>query len=58
MEKDLIAEISARSDTFSKSHKKIADYIVKHYDKAAFITASSAAAILRREGIISGSVSV
>ena len=40
MEKDLIAEISARSDTFSKSHKKIADYIVKHYDKAAFITAS------------------
>lgn len=40
MEKDLIGEITLKSDTFSKGHKKIADYILKHYDKAAFITAS------------------
>ncbi|MBE7038504.1 MAG: MurR/RpiR family transcriptional regulator [Ruminococcaceae bacterium] len=40
MEKDLISEIEKSMDSFSKGQKKIAEYIIKHYDKAAFITAS------------------
>ncbi len=40
MEKDLISEIEKSIDSFSKGQKKIAEYIINHYDKAAFITAS------------------
>lgn len=38
---DIIKKISFIYDDLSKSHKIIADYIIKYYDKAAFMTAAS-----------------
>ncbi len=38
-EKDLISVINQNKTKFSKSQKKIAAYIVDHYDKGAFMTA-------------------
>lgn len=40
MQGNLFAEITARIPDFSKGHRRIADYILSHYDKAAFMTAS------------------
>ncbi len=40
MNKDLINLISGMMAGFSKGQKMIADYIINHYDKAAFMTAS------------------
>ena len=37
---NIISAIKAKRASMSKSHKKIADYICEHYDKAAFITAA------------------
>lgn len=39
MEKDLFAKIEEIRHKLSKGHKLIADYILEHYDKAAFMTA-------------------
>jgi len=39
MDKDVLAAIAAVSPTFSKGQRRIADYITKNYDKAAFMTA-------------------
>ncbi len=39
MEKDLFSLINDRLSSFSKGHKIIANYILDHYDKAAFMTA-------------------
>ncbi|MCL2226956.1 MAG: MurR/RpiR family transcriptional regulator [Oscillospiraceae bacterium] len=36
---DILSAIEAASGKFSKSQKKIAQYIIKNYDKAAFMTA-------------------
>lgn len=36
---DLLKEIKSRYGTFSKGQKKIADYILSNYDKAAYLTA-------------------
>lgn len=38
--KDIITYLKKHRDGMSKSHKKIADYITEHYDKAAFMTAA------------------
>lgn len=40
MPKDILSVISSRMSGFSKGQKLIANYIVKSYDKAAFMTAS------------------
>lgn len=40
MQGDLFAEISSRIPEFSKGHRRIAEYILSRYDKAAFMTAS------------------
>ncbi len=40
MEKDLLSQIGDKLDDFSKGQKLIANYILSHYDKAAFMTAS------------------
>ena len=40
MQGNLFAEITARIPEFSKGHRRIADYILSHYAKAAFMTAS------------------
>ncbi len=39
MSKDVISAIDAASATFSKGQRRIANYIIKNYDKAAFMTA-------------------
>lgn len=38
---DLIHRLNQSGKRLSKGHRKIADYIVQHYDKAVFMTASS-----------------
>lgn len=40
MNGNLFAVLSSRIPEFSKGHRKIADFILSHYDKAAFMTAS------------------
>ncbi|MCL2401333.1 MAG: MurR/RpiR family transcriptional regulator [Oscillospiraceae bacterium] len=40
---DILSAIEAKSGGFSKGRKRIAEYILKHYDKAAFMTASKLA---------------
>lgn len=40
MENDLMSRIEAGRPKFSKGQRRIADYIVTHYDKAAYMTAS------------------
>lgn len=37
---NILSLLKVMRDTMSKSHKKIADYICEHYDKAAFMTAA------------------
>ena len=39
MNKDLFSLINEKLSSFSKGHKLIANYILAHYDKAAFMTA-------------------
>ena len=41
MEANLLVKIEAQYKTFSKRQKLIADYILRNYDKAAFMTASA-----------------
>lgn len=38
---DLIRRLNQTGRRLSKGHRKIADYIMQHYDKAVFMTASS-----------------
>ncbi len=38
---DLIGKLNLKGKKLSKSHRKIAEYIVEHYDKAVFMTAVS-----------------
>lgn len=40
MNTNLFSAISSNVGDFSKGHRKIAEYILSHYDKAAFMTAS------------------
>lgn len=40
MAKSILHSIQQRMDTFSKGQKRIGQYILDHYDKAAFMTAS------------------
>ena len=41
---DIITKIKENYNDFSKGHKKIADYVLSKYDKAAYLNASSLAA--------------
>ncbi|MFR6095899.1 MAG: hypothetical protein ACLUIW_11595 [Dysosmobacter welbionis] len=40
MAKSILHTIERNMPTFSKGQKRIADYILQNYDKAAFMTAS------------------
>ena len=40
MSGDLLKLIEEGMPTFSKGQKRIAEYVLKHYDKAAYLTAS------------------
>lgn len=40
MRDDILSVLKARSASFSKGQRRIADYITEYYDKAAFMTAS------------------
>ncbi len=46
MNADLIEKIKSSMDSFSKGQKLIAKYIIDHYDKAAFMTASKLAKVV------------
>lgn len=46
MNKDLLNEIKTLYPTFSKGQRYIANFIVEHYDKAAFMTASKLGSIV------------
>ena len=37
---DMLRRLNQSGKRLSKGHKKIAEYIVEHYDKVAFMTAS------------------
>ena len=40
MNRDILAVLQENMNTFSKGQKRIANYILESYDKAAFMTAS------------------
>ena len=40
MSTDLLGELKQRYNQFSKSQRRIADYILEHYSKAAYLTAA------------------
>lgn len=46
MKRNLIAMIEEGMQTFSKGQKRIANYILEHYDKAAYMTASKLGALV------------
>ena len=46
---DLITKIQSELPSFSKGQKQIARFILEHYDKAAFMTASRLGVTCRRE---------
>ena len=46
MKRNLIAMIEEGMPTFSKGQKRIANYILEHYDKAAYMTASKRGALV------------
>ncbi|MDR2360859.1 MAG: MurR/RpiR family transcriptional regulator [Oscillospiraceae bacterium] len=45
MQTDILTYLSENRHTFSRGQKKIADYILKNFDKAAFLTAGKLAGI-------------
>ena len=45
--RNLLSEIEERMPTFSKGQKRISGYILEHYDKAAYMTASKLGAIVK-----------
>ena len=46
MQNELLARLNDNIGNLSKGHKKIAEYISSHYDKAAFMTASKLGSIV------------
>ncbi|MBZ4670281.1 MAG: Transcriptional regulator, RpiR family [Oscillospiraceae bacterium] len=46
MQQDLFSKIKERLPEFSKGHKKIAEYMLNHYDKAAYMTAAKLGSIV------------
>jgi DNA-binding MurR/RpiR family transcriptional regulator len=46
MPNNLFSQIKNKIPSLSKGHKKIAEYILSHYDKAAFMTASKLGSIV------------
>ena len=46
MNADILTTIQNRMSEFSKGQKLIANYILSHYDKAAYLTASKLGAIV------------
>lgn len=47
MNKNLLAEIENKMPTFSKGQKLISNYILQHYDKAAYMTAAKLGSIVK-----------
>ena len=45
---DMMRRLNQSGKRLSKGHRKIAEYIVEHYDKAVFMTASKRERIDRR----------
>ena len=47
MKRNLLAEIEERMSTFSKGQKRISNYVLANYDKAAYMTAAKLGAIVQ-----------
>ena len=47
MSNNVLHTIRSRMETFSKGQRRVADYILENYDKAAFMTASRLGAVAR-----------
>ncbi len=47
MKRELLKEIEERKPKFSKSQKLISEYILKNYDKAAYMTASKLGSVVK-----------
>lgn len=45
-QQDLFEVLNANYTSMSKSHKKVADFIINHYDQAVFMTAAKLGAVL------------
>lgn len=58
MAKSILHTIERNMPTFSKGQKRIADYILQNYDKAAFMTASKLGKLLRRQRVHSGTLRI
>lgn len=43
---NLLENINLKMSGFSKSHRRIAEYVINHYDKASFLTASKLGSIV------------
>ena len=43
---NIFSVLESRKSTFSKGHRKIAEYIIEHYDKAAFMTAAKMGSVV------------
>ena len=46
MKRNLLKLIEEKLPTFSKGQKRIANYVIENYDKAAYMTASKLGAIV------------
>ena len=55
MNLDFLNQIEARLPEFSKAQKRIAHYILEHYEKAAFMTASKLGSTVWSQRIDRGS---
>ena len=47
MKNNLLKEIENRMSSFSKGQKLIANYIIEHYDKAAYMTAAKLGSLVK-----------
>ena len=47
MKQNLLQEMTARMQTFSKGQRQIASYILEHYDRAAYMTASKLGSVVK-----------
>ena len=47
MKQNLLQEMTARMQTFSKGQRQIAAYILEHYDRAAYMTASKLGTVVK-----------
>ena len=48
----MIERLNRSGSKLSKSHRRIADYITQHYDKAVYMTASKLGEVVDRKSVV------